>query len=211
MHLPYETALQEFETARALAPDDPRLSLAVGETLYRLERHEEADREFTRARQLSNEADLRAESLYNAGTNALAMGDPGQAVEHLRESLRLDPGQQDALRNLEAALLMQQQQQQEQQQQDEQNQDEQDQENQENQENQEQEEQQDEQDQQDQQDQPQDEQDQPEPSEEQPTPEELDMEQALQLLKALDRDEQELKRSVENRLRGGGSQSGKRW
>lgn len=36
-------------------------------------------------------------------------------------------------------------------------------------------------------------------------------EQAEQILKALDRDEEELKKSVQRRLRGGRPQSGKRW
>jgi len=116
----YETALLEFEQARAQAPDDPRLALAVGETLYRLERLEEAALEFERARSLSRALDLRAESLYNAGTTALTQDDPEAAVDLLRESLRLEPERSDALHNLEAALLRLQEQQEQQEQQQEQ-------------------------------------------------------------------------------------------
>ena len=226
----FNEALKEFQTARALSPEDARLALAVGEALYHLERYEEATREFERARQMTDIPELQAESLYNAGTTALIQGDTEGAVEHLRESLRLEPMREDALRNLEAALLQQQQQQQQQQQ-------DQDQEQQEDQEKKDDEEQEQEQDQQDQQDQeqqqdqepqdqeqeqdqeqqqPQEEQQEP-PAEDQPQPEpepsqeELDKEQALQLLKALDRDEQELKRSVQRRLHGGPTKSGKRW
>ncbi|MBA4377590.1 MAG: hypothetical protein C0395_02885, partial [Gemmatimonas sp.] len=100
----YEGALKFFETARAEAPDDPRLSLAVGEALSRLGRHEEAEREFARALSQSSDPDLRSESLYNSGTNALSAGDPRRAVEQLRRSLDLDPAQRDALHNLELAV-----------------------------------------------------------------------------------------------------------
>jgi len=105
----YEEALQAFETARALNPDDPRLSLAVGETLYKLERYEDALREFQRSLVLSESVDLRAESLYNAGTSLLAQGDPAKAAEALLQSLRLDPDQVDALHNLEIAMNLLQQ------------------------------------------------------------------------------------------------------
>ncbi len=234
----FETALQEFELARAQAPDEPRLALAVGEALFHLGRHEEAAQEFERARALSRDAELRAESRYNAGTTALAQGDAQQAVEHLRESLRLSPGQPDALHNLEAALrLQEQQQQQEQQEQQEQQQEqEQEQEQQQQQQDGEQQQQDGEQQQQDgeqqqqhrdqQQDSDADAPEQPRPDQtdqpstppdasEQPQPHdaapEMDREQALQLLNALDRDEQELKRSIQQRLRGEGARSGRQW
>ena len=122
----YETALQDFEAARALAPDDPRLSLAVGETLHRLERYQDALTEFQRAYTLTEAVALQAESLYNAGTSLLALGDPAQAAELLRQSLALEPGREDALLNLEIALRrLEEQQEQEQQEQDQQQQDEQ--------------------------------------------------------------------------------------
>ena len=47
--------------------------------------------------------------------------------------------------------------------------------------------------------------------EQQPKNEELTKEQAMQILKALDRDEEELKRSVQKRLKGGRPKSGKKW
>ena len=55
---------------------------------------------------------------------------------------------------------------------------------------------------------------QPEPSEDGQdgaNPEELTKEQQEQILKALDRDEEELKRSVQKRLKGGKPKSGKKW
>jgi Ca-activated chloride channel family protein len=213
----FETALREFEQARAQAPDDPRLALAVGESLFHLERLDEAAREFARARALSNRHDLKAESLYNAGTTALAQGAPQEAVDFLRESLRLDPGRRDALHNLEAALWQLQAQKEQEQRQDA-SQDQQDQQDQQDRNERQEQRDQQTQDQQDSQEQsePADAENPPEPqpqeqSEQPAEPQELDREQALQLLQALDRDEEELKRSVQQRLRGDVPRSKREW
>ncbi|MHB8078140.1 MAG: VWA domain-containing protein [Candidatus Krumholzibacteriia bacterium] len=100
----YEEALRAFTAARALNPDDPRLALDVGEALARLGRAGEAVDEFRRAAAGANGRDLRAESLYNAGTSLLAAGQTEAAAKALRQSLTLEPGREDALRNLEIAL-----------------------------------------------------------------------------------------------------------
>jgi len=233
-------ALSAFEHAQTDAPDDPVISLARGAALFRLGRYEDAAGEFDRARGLAGDPGLEAEALYNGGTSLLAGGKPDQAVDRLRESLALEADRQDALLNLEVALrrLQQQQQQQQQQDQDQQEkQDKQDKQDQQKQDQQQQDQKQQDQQQQDQQQQDQQQQDQqqqdqqqdqqeqdqetkPEPqardqdqpgADAQPTEEELSREQAEKILKALDRDEQELKRSVQKRLKGGKPKSGKRW
>ncbi len=234
----YEKALSAFEGAVVQAPDDPELSLAVGETLFRLERYPEAMREFERALALTDDPVLRAEALYNRGTTALSSGDAQAAAKALRESLALAPEQSDALVNLEAALRqMEQQQKQDQQDQNEEKQDEQKQDEQKQDEQKQDEQKQDEQkrdeqkqdqqkqddqqqqqqDQQQQQEQQQQQQDQQQQQQEQQQQEkdgaapELTDEQAAQILKALDRDEEELKRSLQKRVQGGRPKSGKRW
>jgi len=232
----YQGALTAFEGAVVQAPDDPVLSLAVGETLFRLERYPEATREFERVLTLTDDPELRAEALYNRGTAALAAGDSKAAIKDLRASLDIDPGQQDAALNLEAALrrLQQEQQQKEQekdqdkdkekkeeddkqqeqqeQQQQEQQQQQQQQEQQEQQEQQQQQEQQEQQEQKQQEQQEQQSQEKQQPPRPEGTPPpELTDEQAAQILKALDRDEEELKRSLQKRVQGGRSRSGKRW
>ena len=227
----FEEALDELESALVQDPDDPLISLAVGETLFQLERYEEALAEFERTLSLTEDEGLKAEALYNAGTSLLASGDPGQAADKLLKSLSMDVDQADALHNLEVAMKrLQEQEQQEQQQDDQEQQDDQDKKDQEQQEQeqqdqekkdqeqqeqeqQEQEQQEQEQQEQEQQEQEQDQTDQPEEQQE-PTEsdtEELTQEQALQILKALDRDEEELKKSVQKRLKGGKPKSGKKW
>jgi len=234
----FEKALEKFQEALIQAPEDPLISLALGETLHHLERFEEAGIEFERAMGLADDPELKAEALYNLGTTRLAGGQTEEAAEDLLGALQLDPGQPDARHNLEVALRrLQQQQQQEQEQEQQQGEDEQQEQEQKDQQNQEdqqqenknedqekqeqqqqdQEEQQDsEQEQQEEQQQENQEQQQSEDQEQQDqddaeNPEEMTTEQALQLLQALDRDEEELKRSVQKRLQGGRPKSGKKW
>ena len=247
----FQGALSAFQGAVVQAPDDPLLSLAVGESLFRLQKYPEALREFDRALSLTDDPSLRAEAHYNRGTTALAAGDVEGAIKSLRESLKLDPDQQNATFNLEAALRRQQQekqqqnepkqdknkqdkqeqqkqeqqkqeqQKQEQQKQEQQKQDRQEQKDQQEQQEQQQDKQQQDQNQQDQQQEQQskDEQGPPKPEEQQPqagakrdgAQPELTDEQAAQILKALDRDEEELKRSLQKRVQGKRPRSGKRW
>ncbi len=234
----YDEALSAFESAMVQAPDDPRIGLAVGETLFQLERYEEAAREFQRVLSLTDDEALRAEALYNKGTAQLAAGDAAKAVADLRRSLQVDPQQKDALFNLEVALQRLKQQEQQQQQEQEQQQEEQKQEEKDQQEQQQRQDQQDqEQKDQDQQENEQQDQQESEQQEQQPPkdqqgqqadqnqdrqdesaapeddidPRELTKEQQAQILKALDRDEEELKRSVQKRLKGGKPKSGKKW
>jgi len=219
----YDDALTAFEAAMVQVPDDPAIGLAVGETLFQLERFEEAATEFQRVLDLTNDPVLRAEALYNKGTAQLASGDPEKAAVDLRNSLQVDPTQEDALYNLEVALqrLKQQQQQQEQEKKDQEDKDKQEQKKQQQQDQQQQKEQQQneqqEQQQEQQDDAAKDQGDQTDPGNEEaetqpePDPRELTKEQQTQILKALDRDEEELKRSVQKRLKGGKSKSGKKW
>ena len=243
----FEQALDKFEEALIKAPEDPLISLALGETLFQLERYEEAGVEFERALDLTDDSSVKAEALYNRGTSRLAAGETDLAIEDLMSSLQWNPDQSDARHNLEIGLRrLEQEQQQEQEQEDQDQQDQEENEDgeeqeqekkdqekndqqdqdqkdeQENQDQQDQQHQQEEQDKQEEQDQeeqkPEDEQNQEEQQEQQQdqqeaeeNPEEMTQEQALQLLKALDRDEEELKRSVQKRLRGGRPKSGKKW
>jgi len=234
----FENALDKFEEALIQAPEDPLISLALGETLHHLERFEEAGVEFERALDLAEDPVLKAEALYNLGTTRLANDQIDKAAEDLLASLQWDPNQADALHNLEVALqrIEQQQQQEQEQQEDQENKDgekqedqqqekqdgQQDQEDQQEQDQQQEDQKKEEQDQeqnQDQQNEEQQQENEQQQSEDQEqsdqdevkNPDEMTKEQALQLLQALDKDEEELKRSVQKRLQGGRPKSGKKW
>jgi Ca-activated chloride channel family protein len=159
----FDKALTEYRGAQVLAPDLPVLSFNAGDALFRKGEFPDAIREFGNAA-ASKDPILSSAALYNAGTAFMQAGQLDTAVEALKSSLKLNPGDVDAKQNLELALQMMQQQQQgqdqqnqDQQDQDQQNQDQQDQD-QQNQDQQNQDQQN--QDQQDQQQQNQDQQDQ---------------------------------------------------
>ncbi len=104
----YRESNQAFQRALA-ASGDPALQYAVGITLYRMHRYEEAARSF---REATGVPRLKQRSWYNLGNayvraaeEAADKGIPlGQAIAAFEEALRLDPADSSAKWNLELAL-----------------------------------------------------------------------------------------------------------
>jgi tetratricopeptide (TPR) repeat protein len=104
----YRESNQAFQRALA-ASGDPALQYAVGITLYRLHRYEEAARSFRDATSVPR---LKQRSWYNLGNAyvraAEEAGDKemplSQAIAAFEEALRLDPADSAAKWNLELAL-----------------------------------------------------------------------------------------------------------
>lgn len=216
-------AIRDMLRAQALAPEDPRIRMGLGETLYRATEYESAMRQFE-AIGADPATGLTGPALYNAGNAAFDAGDLETALDLYTQALLDAEGEpaEDLLHNLELTqrLLEQQQEQQDQQQQsgdekseeqDPQQDSQQDQQQQ--QQDQQQQEQQEQQDEQEQQQQEQEQQQQapPEEPEEEPSEQEqageeqerqMSPEEAMRLLQALDADEEELRKSIQRRLRG---------
>lgn len=104
----YRESNQAFQRALA-ASGDPALQYAVGITLYRLHRYEEAARSFREATSIPR---LKQRSWYNLGNAYVRAAEEaadkevpiGQAVAAFEEALRLDPADSAAKWNLELAL-----------------------------------------------------------------------------------------------------------
>ncbi|MDX1644107.1 MAG: tetratricopeptide repeat protein [Thermoanaerobaculia bacterium] len=110
-----EAALDAFDEALALAPDDPRLQFNAGTASLAGDGEGAVELLETAAR--AAPADLAADALYNLGTARLSGGDPAGAIEAFEQSLRLEPANPDAKHNLELARrLLERQEKQEQQQ-----------------------------------------------------------------------------------------------
>lgn len=227
-------AIRNLMRAQALSPEDPEIRMGLGETLYEATEYESARRQFE-AIGADPLAGGGAQALYNAGNSAFGTGDLEMALDLFTRAL-LDAGDdapEDLLFNLELTQrLIEEQQQQEQDQSGEnsedQNQEQSDQQNQQDQSQQEQQEQQDQQqqqqEQQDQQDEQQQQREQPQPEQPQAEdqseaeqspegeqPEEMTPEEAMRLLQALDADEEELRKSIQRRLRGDEEESEHDW
>lgn len=125
----HPAALKSFEEAAQARPNDPAARFNLGTGLYKNGRYDEAGALFKALGQDAR-APLSAAARFNLGNTLLQRQDYGGAVQAYREALRAEPGAPDVRRNLELALraIQEQQQQQQQQQQDkQQNQDQKDQ------------------------------------------------------------------------------------
>ncbi len=104
----YRESNQAFQRALA-ASGDPALQYAVGITLYRMHRYEEAARSF---REATGVPRLKQRSWYNLGSAYVRAAEEaadkeiplGQAIAAFEEALRLDPADSSAKWNLELAL-----------------------------------------------------------------------------------------------------------
>jgi len=113
----HPAALESFEKAAQVRPNDPAARFNVGTGLFKNGRYDEAGTLF---KALGQEArsPLSAAARFNLGNTLLQRQDYAGAVQAYREALRAEPGAADVRRNLELALRALQQQQQQQQDQD---------------------------------------------------------------------------------------------
>lgn len=118
----YDEALTEYRSAQVLAPELEEVSFNAGNALYRKGELPDALREYQRAVGRDDPV-LAAAAHYNAGDALFRMGDLEAAIESFKQSLRLNPDDEDAKYNLELALEMLRQQQSSQQENQEQEQD----------------------------------------------------------------------------------------
>lgn len=107
------SALKRLERA-ARDTSDPRFSFNLG-TVRSLSGAGSADTAFSQALAHARTNAERAKILYNRGTDRLQTAQaagacPNPAIDDLRESLRLQPGWNEAARNLELALRLRKQQ-----------------------------------------------------------------------------------------------------
>ena len=182
----------------------PESSFNLGNTTYQLGRHDEAARRFKElAETESLSPQQRSDAYYNLGNSLIKTQDFENAVEAYKNSLRLEPGDEDARHNLSMAMqmLQKQQQEQQQQQQQQQNQDQ----NQQQDPNQQQEAEQDEDGDQGEEEQqqeggedqqPGDQQDNPQQGEGEGEPREMTQEEMERILRALEQDEKETQKKV---------------
>lgn len=97
-----EEAVEAFDAAARLAPDDPLVQYDAGTA--RLAAGRRGAVEALELAAAGAPPELAADAHYNLGSARLAAGDPAGAVEALTEALRRDPARRDAKHNLELAL-----------------------------------------------------------------------------------------------------------
>lgn len=97
----HEEAVRAFESASKLR-SDPVTSFDLGTARVAAGQFQEGSRDLTNA---AKEPAIAPDALYNRGNAALTANALDQAIRDYVETLRLRPGDHDAKRNLEIALL----------------------------------------------------------------------------------------------------------
>jgi Ca-activated chloride channel homolog len=191
----YETAVSLYQQAIDNDPSDARLYFNLGSALARLGQADESVRAFEKAKDLMDDPQQQSMADYNAGTLLSEAEMYDEAIDFFRDALRKNPNDADAKHNYEMSIRKQQQQQQEQEQEQQDGESDDD-------EEQEQDQDQDQDQEQDQDQDRQDDQDDGSPDEqdpqdhEMPQPDEISLEEAENILNALDQLEREI---LENR------------
>jgi len=109
----YDKALAEFMAGASAAPERSELKYDIGTALYKLNDFEQASGAFAQAFSEDNPK-LAADAWYNLGNAMFKSGELDKAVQAYKNSLILDHQDEDTKYNLELALMLQQIQQQQQ-------------------------------------------------------------------------------------------------
>ncbi len=100
----YVQAGEKFRQALEQDPGNTKALFNLGNALYRQGRPEEAADVFEALSQLTQDASLRADALHNLGNSQLGSGKIPESIESYKESLRLNPEDEDTRYNLVYAM-----------------------------------------------------------------------------------------------------------
>lgn len=197
----YTEAEIDYRKSQEVNPNSPEAAFNLGNALYKQQKFEDAMKQYGVASQNTQDKQLISESLHNTGNICMANEDYAKAIEAYKQSLRLNPKDNETRYNLALAqkLLKDQQDQQQQDQQDEQNKDQQqDQQQQQDQNKDQQDQNKDQQDNKDQQNQqqPQNQDQQQQDQQQQQQSDKISKEMAEQILNAMNQDEKETQEKV---------------
>lgn len=190
----YTEAEIDYRKSQDVNPTSPQAAFNLGNALYRQEKYEDAIKQFGIAAQNSNtDQTLVSEAFYNSGNVFMEGQDYAKAIQAYKQTLRLNPKDNEARYNLALAQkLLSDQENDQNQDQDQEQQDQDQQQNQDQEQNNNQEQQQD----QDQNQQDQEQQDQDESQQQQHASDQISKEVAEQILNALNQDEKGVQEKV---------------
>ncbi len=101
----YEEALKDYNDAIVDQPHSSGLHFNAGDAAYQMGDFSKAQKEFEEAAQSAN-LKLKSASHYNRGNAIYRQNDWNGAIEAYKESLRVNPSDEDAKYNLSVALRM---------------------------------------------------------------------------------------------------------
>ncbi len=98
----FETAYKGFEAGEKRS-QDPKINQALGSSAYKLNRYEDASKQYTTALKSPLTYEERFNTLYNLGNSQFKMDKFDSAITNYEEALRLFPQDERAKHNLELA------------------------------------------------------------------------------------------------------------
>lgn len=196
----YTEAEIDYRKSQEVNPNSPQAAFNLGNALYKQQKFEDAMKQYGVAAQNTQDQQMISEALHNTGNVFMSGQDYAKAIEVYKQSLRLNPSDNETRYNLALAQKLLKDQQDQQKQDQDQNKDQQDQQDQQKQDqNKDQQDQQDQQkqDQKDQKDQQQDQQNQDQQQQQQQQQsDKISKEMAEQILNAMNQDEKEVQEKV---------------
>jgi tetratricopeptide (TPR) repeat protein len=101
----FDQAALEYNKAIADDPSDNTAKFNLANTLYKQEKHDEAEKLFTEVTATAKEPELKAKAFYNKGVILSKQKKLEESIEAYKSSLRLNPDDKEARENLQKALL----------------------------------------------------------------------------------------------------------
>jgi tetratricopeptide (TPR) repeat protein len=108
----YDKAQEAYRKALNKQPKNNIAQYNLGNTLYKKEQTEEAIQSFHETAAAASEAELKAKALYNKGVIHHKNNQLPEAIDAYKQALRLTPNDAEIRKNLQLALIKQNQQQQ---------------------------------------------------------------------------------------------------
>jgi hypothetical protein len=102
----FADALESYDKAALQLPDEAGVHFNRGDALFKMGEMDKAAKSFTDAISLASEeqGDLKADAFYNLGNARFAQERWEEAIAAYRQTLKLEPGHEDAAYNLALAL-----------------------------------------------------------------------------------------------------------
>ena len=103
----YEGALDFFKGAEVINPDSPVVKYNLGNAYYKLDDYETAAAQYQRGL-VTKDDKIKSKLYYNLGNTRYRLGKVDEAIDYYKETLRLNPDDDDARHNLQYLIKLKQ-------------------------------------------------------------------------------------------------------
>jgi Ca-activated chloride channel family protein len=101
----YDKAESEYRKALEASPDDRIAKFNLANALIKQDKRDDANKLLVELNVQENKTDLRSKATYNQGVMLTHQKKLEESIESYKETLRLNPNDQEARENLQKALL----------------------------------------------------------------------------------------------------------